>query len=221
MKRLNASSALSHPLSRTCIATALSGALLLFCAAASSQTIYRIVDSEGRVTFSDKAPATNETATTLGIGGRAVAASTAALPPELRQAVSKFPVTLYTGANCLPCGQGRELLNGRGIPYTEKTIITPEDAAALQRISGSGSLPLLTIGSQQIKGFSDLEWTQFLDAAAYPASSALPTGYRNPLPTSLVAVQKAAPANPSDASQNQTPVTPANAGPSNPAGISF
>lgn len=196
-------------------------AVLLLCGAAQAQTIYRIVGADGSVTFSDKIPAVTDNATALGSGGRPLPAGNAALPNELRLAVGKYPVTLYTSANCGPCGQGRELLNGRGIPFTEKTVSTPADASALQRISGDNSLPLLTIGSQQIRGFSDMEWTQFLDAADYPKTSVLPAAYRNPPPSSLVTVQKAAPANQSDASQNQVPVAPDNLGPSNPAGIRF
>ena len=196
-------------------------AVLLLCGAAQGQTIYRIVGADGSITFSDKMPAVTDNATALGSGGRPLPVGNAALPNELRQAIGKYPVTLYTSVNCGPCGQGRELLNARGVPFTEKTVTTPEDAAALQRISGDNSLPLLTIGAQQIKGFSDMEWTQFLDVADYPKTSVLPAGYRNPPPSSLVSVQKATPATSSDASQNQTPVTPANPGPSNPAGIRF
>ena len=197
-------------------------AMLLLAGAAQSQTIYRIVGADGRITFSDKPPAETEKATELDSGGRPVAAGTASLPAELRQVAGKYPVSLYTSTGCLPCNQGRDLLTNRGIPFTEKTVSTPEDSAALQRISGDNSLPLLSIGAQQIKGFSDSEWSQFLDAAAYPKTSALPTTYRNPLPEPLVIVQKAAPANRPQETQNPvTPVQPKSVSPANPAGIQF
>ena len=192
---------------------------------AHAQTIYRAVGADGKVTFSDKptVSATNVTATSGG--GKPQDIGGPVLPSELRQVVSKYPVTLYTSSNCAPCNTGRSLLNGRGVPFNEKTVSTNDDAQALQRISGDTSLPFLTIGGQQIKGYSDAEWTQFLDAAGYPKKSALPATYRNPVATPLVAVQK--PPAPDKAEETQRDRTPAgsNTGPvnnsSNPAGIKF
>ena len=37
-----------------------------------------------------------------------------ALPFELRQAASRYPVTLYTAATCIPCDNGRQMLQQRG-----------------------------------------------------------------------------------------------------------
>jgi glutaredoxin len=205
----------------TAIAGALASAVLLLSAGAQAQTIYRIVGADGSVTFSDKQPAANDNVTTLGSGGRPLAAGNSTLPAELRQVAGKFPVTLYTSSNCTPCGQGRELLSNRGIPFTEKTVSTAEDMAALQRISGDNSMPLLSVGSQQLKGFSDLEWSQYLDAAGYPKSTTLPAGYRNPAATPLVIVQQAAPAKRADENPVAAPIAPVGNSPSNPAGIKF
>jgi glutaredoxin len=213
------------PTVHAALAGAVCAAAVLLSGLAQAQTIYRIVSPDGRVTFSDQQPAAGENATALGSGGRLGAASSASLPLELRQVAGKFPVTLYTAANCVPCGQGRELLGGRGIPFSERIVGTPADSAALQRISGDTSLPFLTIGGQQIKGFSSSEWNQFLDAAGYPGSSVLPASYRNPLPTPLVAVQPAAPTPRQEDSQKQNPAAgsspPASDSAANPAGIKF
>src|SRR5450830_1687637 len=171
---------------------AICAALLLAAGLAQAQTIYRVVGPDGKVTFSDKPPVAAANVSTTEAGGKAMGTSGPALPFELRQVGSKYPVTLYTSSNCAPCGSGRALLSSRGVPFAEKTVTTAEDSEALQRISGESSLPFLTIGSQQIKGFADSEWTQFLDAAGYPKSSLLPASYRNPAATPLVAVQKPA-----------------------------
>ena len=210
---------------RTWAAPALGAALLLTLSLAQAQTVYRIVGPDGKVTFSDKPPVTASNVTATEAGAKAAGSNGPALPFELRQVLSKYPVTLYTASNCAPCGSGRALLTGRGIPFTEKTVNTAEDAQALQRISGENSLPFLTIGGQQIRGFSDSEWTQYLDAAGYPKASVLPPQYRRPAATALVAIQKPAPA--AQAPENQTP--PGSAEPvrtppdnsSNPAGIKF
>ena len=155
--------------------------------------VYRIVGPDGKVTFSDQPPVDRQ-------APRQVAPSVAmpsggggggALPFELRNVTSRYPVTLYTSEACGPCGSARTFLASRGIPYTEKTVNSNDDAAAFRRLSGEVRVPFLTIGGQQLRGYSETEWTQYLDAAGYPKTSLLPAGYRNPAPTPLVAVQQA------------------------------
>jgi len=203
--------------------------LVLASSLAQAQTIYRIVGPDGRVTFSDKAPNNVEKTTTLGAGGRSPldAAGPGGMPYELRQIANRFPVTLYTGDNCDPCNSGRALLTARGIPFTERTVTTAEDAEALQQLSGGqASLPLITIGGQRVTGFLNSEWTQYLDAAGYPKSSRLPSGYRNPPVTPLAPQPK--PQSVAAEEQQAAPVAPVAAPPSvppaspgNPAGITF
>ena len=194
---------------------------VLLSGTAQSQAIYRIVGSDGSVTFSDKLPAAADNASVLVPGGRSVTPAVVALPVALREVAAKYPVTLYTSANCVPCNSGRELLARRGIPFSEKTVSTAEDSDALQRISGSGSLPLLTIGGQQIKGFSESEWTQYLDLAGYPKTSLLPATYRALPAMPLVSPEKPAP--PAKPVQAQPPNVQPEPGatPANPAGIRF
>lgn len=190
----------------------------------SAQQVYRIVGPDGRVTFSDRPPpdgkATPAGGTAAAGGG---AAGGAALPFELRNVANRYPVTLYTGNDCPPCASGRSYLQARGVPFTERTVTTPEDATALRTLAGAPSLPFLTIGGQQIRGFSEVEWGSYLDAAGYPKTSQLPAAYRNPPPSPLVATQAAprapateAPAAPSAAAAPAEPPPPAN-----PAGIRF
>lgn len=201
--------------------------LCLGSAPLQAQQVYRIVGPNGQVTFSDQPPpsATGKTST-MDVGSSGPAASGPALPFDLQQVVRKYPVTLYTGTSCGPCGSGRALLTSRGVPFTEHTITTAQDTEALQHLSGGNSLPLLTIGTQQLKGFSETEWADYLNAAGYPKTSELPSGYRNPPPTPLVAERKpAVPAANPPARQTATTPEPA-AAPTrntqdNPAGIRF
>ena len=200
-----------------------------------AQQVYRIVGSDGKVSFSDQPPPANSTAKVASTATSPVASSGAAggaLPYELRQVANKYPVTLYTGDNCGPCTSARSMLTSRGIPFTEKTVSTQEDVKALQRLSGDTSLPFASIGGQQLNGFSDTEWTQFLNAAGYPATSVLPPSYRLVAATPLVVAAAAAapsPAAVSSASVRPAAPTrspaPAAAPPAasgdNPAGIKF
>ena len=199
-------------------------ALMTAAGMSGAQGVYKIVGPDGKVTFSDKAPATGQ-ATTANTGATAANNVGSDLPFELRQVTSKYPVTLYTSAQCAPCDTGRTLLKSRGVPFSEKTISTAEDSEALQRLAGEASLPFATIGGQKLRGFSGTEWTQYLDAAGYPQNPMLPKSYRYPAPAPLVAVQKATPAKQEAAKSaaNEPPPLPSPSAPSpsNPAGITF
>jgi len=155
--------------------------------------VYRVTGPDGKVTFSDKPPTDSQARPRVAPSVALPAAGGGTLPLALRNASGRYPVTLYTGTNCAPCNTARGFLASRGIPYTERTVATNEDAAALRKLSGEVQVPFLTIGGQQLHGYSETEWTQFLDAAGYPKTSQLPANYRNPPPAPLVAVQQAQP----------------------------
>jgi glutaredoxin len=194
---------------------------------AGAQQIYKIVGPDGRVTFSDKPPMDSGTKANTAPVVPIASANTglSGLPFELRQAAARYPVTIYTSPGCNTCAQGRALLVSRGIPFAEKTIATKEDADALTRLTGAPNVPVLTIGAQQLKGFSDNEWTQFLDAAGYPKTSRLPASYVPTAATPLVALDQQAGAQPpaqAPAPRAAAPApAPAQPAPSNPAGIQF
>ncbi len=95
------------------------------------------------------------------------------LPYATRQAKEKFPVTLYTSANCVdPCKLARNFLNGRGIPFAEKMLNTEEDIAELsKRLGSEASTPSITVGAQSFRGFEAGAWNNLLDLAGYPSSA--------------------------------------------------
>lgn len=199
------------------------GALCISTATVSNaQQVYRIAGPDGKVTFSDKPPAETNAKVRAAAGSSGGGVATASLPFELRQIAQKYPVTLYTGENCGPCQSAKTMLINRGIPFAEKTVMTPEDSQALQRLSGENSLPFATIGGQQLKGFSDSEYTQFLNAAGYPATSILPASYRQPAASPMVVVA-AAPATNAQAApaRGAAPAPQAAPAAANPSGIRF
>jgi glutaredoxin len=210
---------------KTAAAYALSAlALASFSFQLQAQQMYRIVGADGKVTFSDQPPpASAKAKVTTGTGkAGGGAANNPALPLELRTAAGKFQVTLYTGKDCGPCNAGRSMLTSRGIPFTEKTVESNEDIEALRRLSSESSLPVATIGGQTLKGYSEQDWSQYLDAAGYPASSKLPASYRNPAPTPMVARAPApAPVAAAAPAPAPAPAAPSAPAPANPAGIKF
>ena len=160
--------------------------LLLRCTALSALMValpghaqYKVIGADGKVTYTDRAPAGGEgRVTSLGArtgGGLA----DVTLPTELRTATNRYPVTLYSNAGtCDLCESARQLLRQRGVPYTEKLIATAEDSEALERISGGRGSPTLTIGTQVLRGLSSELWNTYLDGAGYPRESRLPKGYQ-------------------------------------------
>jgi glutaredoxin len=148
---------------------------------------YKVVAPDGSVTYTDRPPlAANVRVIPMGRSGAAQPSPEAVLPLELRQLAARFPVTLYTAADCAPCDAGRQLLQRRGVPYSERTVASDDDAAALERLVGGRSVPALTIGAQALRGLSQAEWTSYLDAAGYPRESRLPRGWTAPPPLPLV-----------------------------------
>lgn len=194
------------------------GALLLCCAlGAQAQGVQRIVGPDGKVTYTDRAaPASASTSATTP-------SETAPLPYALRQAVQRYPVTLYTGDKCNPCNSARELLQKRGVPFTEKTITTAEDGQAFAALGAENALPLITIGTQRVSGFLAADLNRYLDAAGYPAESQLPRTHRNPAPQPLAPAAAPTPAAPKvdTPAPPAAPTAPVAAPPSNPAGIRF
>ena len=126
------------------------------------------------------------------------------------------------------CDSARRLLKSRGVPFTERTVNTNQDIDVLKSLSGNASLPFGTIGGQHLNGFLDTEWTQYLDAAGYPKKSQLPSNYRQPAATPLVAIKPLQAAPTAPAAPREAPPRPerpertdSGTDPSNPAGIRF
>jgi glutaredoxin len=205
----------------------LAWALGSFSHNALAQQLYRSVDANGKVSFSDQPPQTSSNGKVAAARNGKFAEPTTSgtgnsiLPGDLRATATKFPVTLYTGKDCAPCATARNALVARGVPFTEKTINNNEDIDSLTNLFGVATLPSASIGGQQLKGYSDQEWTQYLDAAGYPKTSLLPAAYRSPAPSPLVV--KAAAAQPAAAAPAERAAAPAPAAvqPANPAGIKF
>lgn len=178
---------------------------------------YKVIGPGGAITYTDRPPvsapgrieAMGEPTTVSQLS------TTATLPLDLRQAVGRYPVTLYGQKNCDGCDAGRQYLRQRGIPFTEK-LVNDGDGEALERATGSRQLPALTIGNQVLRGYSATQWASYLDAAGYPKQSRLPATYSAPAPTPLVPDVPPTPAVPTPAAP-----PPAVAAPPAPGGIRF
>lgn len=164
-------------------------------AAAPSFALYKVVGPDGKITYTDRPPTANEGRVSPINGLTGSVDSAPALPVELREASSRYPVTLYTlVSGCEPCEAARALLRQRGIPYAERQVITPEDGDAFVKLTGGRDAPVLAIGAQQLKGLTPDAWNSYLDSAGYPKASKLPPGYAFASPQPLTERREAAPA---------------------------
>lgn len=163
--------------------------LWLLTGAALAQTPYKVVTPDGRVTYTDRPAAAVPGAQVQPMrrDGLASGVPAAVLPVELRTPAARFPVTLYTSADCAPCDSGRRLLQQRGIPYSERVVGSDDEVAALQRLTGGRSVPALTVGGQALRGFQESDWQATLDLAGYPKESRLPRNWQPPPPEPLLA----------------------------------
>ena len=146
--------------------------ILLISSLATAQTTYRWLDqTTGQTVYSDQPPPPGA----KQVVSKKIEASSdePQLPYATRQAVEKFPVTFYSAANCVEaCNKARALLNGRGVPFTEKMLKSEEETAELARILGSeATVPSLTVGQQNYKGFESNAWNNLLDLAGYSKSA--------------------------------------------------
>ena len=148
--------------------------LLVLCLAlaslAATAETYRWVDPAGRTIISDTPPpgrARDVAKTGNGSG------ESEEMPFALRKAVESYPVTLYTSADCVAeCKNARDLLNGRGTPFTEKMLQKPEDFEELKQLVGDVFIPSLKVGKQSSRGFEAGAYNNLLDLAGYPKSAA-------------------------------------------------
>ncbi|MBS1140618.1 MAG: hypothetical protein H6R13_2071 [Proteobacteria bacterium] len=148
--------------------------LLMLCLAVASTCAladtYRWVDSGGRTVVSDTPPP-GKTKGVVKNGEKAEAGDNQSF--ATRKAAEAFPVILYTTAECVnECKQARDLLNGRGVPFTEKMLQTQAEIDELKQLIGDAFVPALKVGNQRFRGFEAGAYDNLLDLAGYPKTAA-------------------------------------------------
>jgi glutaredoxin len=203
---------------RTILSLATSVAAAAMFTSLPAQALYKVVGPDGKVTYTDQ-PSVSTENKVQSVGARGSVANDVALPFDLRQAVQRYPVTLYVAPDCSPCDAGRQLLRQRGIPFSEKLVTTADDSNALQRLTGTTSLPAVTIGAQVVRGWQREDWVSYLDAAGYPKESRLPANFPQGKAEPLTEARQAAPS-PSPQRTAPAPAPAAEPAPP-PSGIRF
>lgn len=141
---------------------------LVFCAQADEY--YRSLDGSGKISYGDKPAA--DAADIEKIKPATAPGPNDALPFQTRRAQEKFPVVLYVADSCgTGCIRAREYLAKRGIPYTEKNLVTADEVDAFKLASGGEVVPTLNVGKIWLKGFAENPWAHELDNAGYPQTA--------------------------------------------------
>ena len=147
----------------------------LAAAAACAQQMYRWTDEKGRVHVTDTPPPANAREVQKKRAPAGGAASEASEPYVLQAAVKANPVTLYSEPNCGEfCSAGRKLLNDRGVPFKEVSVVDYKQAQEFQQVVGGNMVPSLVVGTAVKQGFAEAAWHAMLDAAGYPKTGMLP-----------------------------------------------
>jgi glutaredoxin len=152
---------------------AIAVAAMLVAATASAQ-MYRWVDKDGKVYYTDTPPP----AAAKNVQKRATAPAAAAAgdagpaaPYAIQQAAKNFPVVVYTAPNCgQPCADGKVLLAARGVPYRE-IAVGPDSGMSteeLKKATGGDTVPVMMVGRSTTRGFEPEMWHSALDAGGYP-----------------------------------------------------
>ena len=146
-------------------------ALLASQAALAQQ--YRWVDENGGVHYTDTPPPpTAKSGERKKLKGNAVGSQTSY---ELEQALKTAPVTLYSHPECKDlCQLARDVLNKRGVPFTEVSATDEAKLEQLRRVSGSTRVPVLVVGGQVETSVSADAYSQALDLAGYPRPGVVP-----------------------------------------------
>jgi hypothetical protein len=154
---------------RLCSALALVLGFASGLASAQVQQVYRYVDADGKIVYTDKPPPpTAKEAQSKRIGANSI--ETSQLSYAVQQAQERYPVTLYTFACGVVCDSAQALLNKRGVPHSVVDVSVGEGADRLKKLAGGLDAPALQVGEQYSVGFNDAKWQAMLGDAGYPAT---------------------------------------------------
>jgi glutaredoxin len=166
----------SRKLAFVCCALALS---IAAGATAQEKQVYRYTDKDGRVVYSDRVPpGDSKDVQAKRLGANYI--ETNELPLASRQAMERYPVTLFTFACGELCQNAEGLLNRRGVPFSTVNVEDPKSAERLKALTGDTQAPVLQVGDKlHVKGFNEARWQAMLDEAGYPKTP--PTRRPQPL----------------------------------------
>jgi len=133
--------------------------------AAQAASLYKWVDSQGRVSYHDRPPPEGSNyrveKKTLRSGENTT--------DQQAQSGKNIPVILYSAPKCASCDLARIYLDKRKVPYTEKNVESNlKLQEELKQKTGSLSVPTIMVGTKVMNGYLESLLEGELDAAGYP-----------------------------------------------------
>lgn len=152
---------LSFAISLLAVAIALPGL-------SAAQQVYRWVDANGRVQYSDQPPPPGtKNVQEKNVGGSSIQNNDLSLVAQ--DAQKRNPVTVYLSECGDACDAAKAYLNKRGIPHT---MVDPTRSLELNKKfkdeTGGTVVPVLKVGEKRLSGWSESSWASALDTAGYP-----------------------------------------------------
>ncbi|MDR2172949.1 MAG: glutaredoxin family protein [Burkholderiales bacterium] len=141
-------------------------------------TLYRYVDADGRVVYTDRPPPPSAKESQIKrAGGNFV--ETDKISAGTRQAMERFPVTLYAFPCGVLCEDAEALLQKRGIPYAFVDTQSDDGIEKLKKLTGGLQVPVLQVGTDISKGFNETAWEQLLDRGGYAKDAGVKTSVKH------------------------------------------
>jgi len=159
------------------IAARVIAAVALSFALGAHAQVYRWLDEKGRLHAGDTPPPSAREVEKVRV---APTPTEPVEPYALQIARKNNPVTLYSTPNCPLCERARQLLKARGVPFTEKSVVTDQQVEELESVVGRNALPSLVVGTKIQDGFAESLYEAMLDGAGYPKKGALPARKQEP-----------------------------------------
>lgn len=127
-------------------------------------TVVECSDKDGTTSFRDRCPPGS-----AKTGEKRIVGVSEHKDPTLDEISKNHPVTLYSVPNCDACDLVRQVLQTRGIPFSEKSVAEdPANQAELKTAAGATTVPTVTIGTEVISGYSRAALDSGLTRAGFP-----------------------------------------------------
>lgn len=148
--------------------------LLIAALPIHAATVYRTIDADGKVVYSDKPPANAKVQKTLTLTNGpttpvpdSVLKYQADLEKSMKQrlanaaAPASGTALLFTTKTCGYCKHAKAYLAEKRIPYQEHDIETPQGMQMFASVGGGRGVPVLVQNDKRVGGFSKPSYDAF------------------------------------------------------------
>lgn len=119
--------------------------------------LYRYVDGEGQVHYSDQKPQTSE------FKALEIKLSVPAQNSQMAKKKSTGGVVIYTSSTCNYCKQAKAWMKQKSVLFTERNITTSRTARKAYDKLGARGVPVILVGENRLNGFNPHRLQALLD----------------------------------------------------------